>query len=104
MMEESRGERAPSRLIARQGLPPPTGCGRRIGRLASVRVLVLAPAAGFGGLCFRCSLEQEAEIGRDERVRRGDRVGVVDGPVVACEGDPAWVFAQPVLQLGPDLA
>src|SRR5262245_62498089 len=60
--------------------------GREPARSASVRVLVLAPAAGLGGLCFRCSLEQEAEIGRDEWVRRGDRVGVVDGLVLAREG------------------
>src|SRR6266480_1974602 len=73
-------------------------------RSASVRVLVLPPRAGLGGLGFRRSLEQEAEVRRDERVRRGDRVGVVDGPVLAREGDPARVLAQPVLELGPDLA
>ena len=58
---------------------------------ALLRVLVVPPAAGLGGLCFRRSLEQEAEAGRDERVRRGDRVGVVDGLVLAREGDPARV-------------
>ncbi len=78
--------------------------GREPTRSASLWVLVLPPAAGLGGLCFRRSLEQEAEVGRDERVRRRDGVGVVDGPVLAREGDPARVFAQPVLELGPDLA
>src|SRR5258708_1593883 len=77
--------------------------GREPTRPASLRVLVLPPAARLGGLWFRRPLEQEAEVGRDERVRRGDCVGVVDGPVVAREGDPARVFAQPVFQLGPDL-
>src|SRR6266581_4995779 len=56
--------------------------GREPTRAASLRVLVLPPAARLGGLCFRRSLEQEAEVGRDGRVRRGDRVGVVDGAVL----------------------
>src|SRR5256714_223376 len=73
-------------------------------RSESVRVFVLPQGAGVGGLGFRCPLEQEAEVRRDERVRRGHRVGVVNGPVPAREGDPARVLAQPVLQLGPDLA
>src|SRR5438128_1646612 len=71
---------------------------------ASVRVLVLAPGAGLGGLGFWGSLEQEVVVGRDERVGRHHRVGVVDGPVLAREGDPARAFPQPVLQLGADLA
>jgi len=73
-------------------------------RSASVRVLVLPPRAGLGGLRFRRSLEQEAVVGRDERVGRHHRVGVVNGPVLAREGDPARALAQPVLELGPDLA
>src|SRR6266566_2584688 len=73
-------------------------------RSASVRVLVLPPSAGLGGLDFRRSLEQETVVGRDERVWRHHRVGVVDGPVLAREGDPARALAQPVLELGPDLA
>src|SRR5260370_41169726 len=72
-------------------------------RSASLRVLVLPPAAGLGGLCFRRSLEQEGGGGRDERVRRRDRVGGVDGPGLAREADAARVFAQPVLPPGPDL-
>src|SRR5207302_9186905 len=70
----------------------------------SVRVLVLPPRTGLGGWRFRRSLEQEAEVRRDERVGRDHRVGVVDGPVLAREGDPARALAQPVLELGPDLA
>jgi hypothetical protein len=54
-------------------------------------------------LGFRRSLEQEAVVRGDERVRCCDRVGVVDGAVLAREGDPARVFAQPVLELGSDL-
>src|SRR5438876_1448915 len=73
-------------------------------RSASVRVLVLPPGARLGGLGFRRSLEQEAVVRRDERVGRHHRVGVVDGPVLAREGDPARALAQPVLELGPDLA
>src|SRR5438445_4901291 len=73
-------------------------------RSASVRVLVLPPRAGLGGWGFRRSLEQEAVVGRDERVGRHHRVSVVDGPVLAREGDPARALAHPVLELGPDLA
>src|SRR5258708_26019595 len=96
------GARLP--LVHQYGLHLTPAVGREPTRSASLRVLILPPAAGLGGLCFRRSLEQEAEVGRDERVRRGDRVGVVDGPVLAREGDPARVFAQAVLQLGPALA
>src|SRR2546422_9577398 len=74
------------------------------GKPASVRILVLPPGAGLGGLDFRRSLEQEAVVGRDERVWRHHRVGVVDGPVLAREGDPARALAPPVLELGPDPA
>src|SRR6202165_6064494 len=70
----------------------------------SVRVFVLPPRARLGGLRFRRSLEQEVVVGRDERVRCRHRVCVVDGAVLAREGDPAWVLAQTVLQLSPDLA
>src|SRR5256886_10160733 len=73
-------------------------------RSVSLRVFVLPPGAGFGGLGFRRSFEQEAVVRRDERVGRRHGVGVVDGPVLAREGDPAWVLAQPVLELGADLA
>src|SRR5712691_726419 len=72
-------------------------------RSASVRVLVLPPSAGLGGLGFGRSIEQEAEVRRDERVGRRHRVGVVDGAVIAREGDPARVLTQPVLELRPDL-
>jgi hypothetical protein len=58
-----------------------------------VRVLVLPPGAGLGGLRFRRSIEQEAEVRRDERVGRHHRVRVVDGAVLAREGDPARVLA-----------
>src|SRR5713226_5773938 len=73
-------------------------------RSESVRVFVLPPGAGFGGLGFRCSLEQEVEVRRDERVGRRHGVGVVDGPVLPRERDPARVLEQTVLQLSPDLA
>src|ERR1700674_1059537 len=69
----------------------------------SVRVFVLPPGAKFGWLGFRRSLEQEAVVRRDERVRRRHGVGVVHGAVLAGEGDPARVLAQTVLQLSPDL-
>src|SRR5439155_4186306 len=74
------------------------------GVATSVRVLVLPPSTGLGGLGLRRSLEQETVVRRDERVGRHHRVGVVDGPVLAREGDPARTLAQPVLELGPDLA
>src|SRR6266511_4082403 len=73
-------------------------------RSASVRVLVLPPSAGLGGLGFRRSLEQEAVVRRDERVGLHHRVGVVDGPILARERNPARALTQPVLELGPDLA
>src|SRR5260370_8749121 len=72
-------------------------------RSASLRVLVLPPAAGLGGLCFRRSLEHEAEVGRDERGPRRDRVGGVDGPLLARGGDPAPVFPHPPPHLRPRL-
>src|SRR5438045_2363891 len=71
---------------------------------ASVGVLILPPSPGLGRLVLRRSLEQEAEIRRDERVWRRYGVGVVDGPVLAREGDPARILTQPILELGPDLA
>src|SRR5207247_7807560 len=71
---------------------------------ASVRVLVLPPSAGLGWLGLRRSLQQEAVVRRDERVGRHHRVRVVDGPVLARERDPTRALAQPVLELGPDLA
>jgi hypothetical protein len=55
----------------------------------SVWVLVLSPGAGLFGLPFGGPFEQEVVVGRDERVRRHHRVGVVDGAVLAREGDPA---------------
>src|SRR5437879_4539693 len=63
----------------------------------SVRVFVLPQGAGVVGLRFRCSLEQEAEVRRDERVRRRHRIGVVNGAVLAREGDPARVLTQTIL-------
>src|SRR2546423_11513902 len=71
---------------------------------ASVRVLVLPPSTELGRWGLGRSLEQGAVVRRDERVGRRHRVGVVDGPVLAREGDPARVLAQPVLELRPDLA
>src|SRR5207237_303606 len=50
------------------------------------------------------ALEQKAVVRRDEGVGRHHRVGVVDGPVLAREGDPPRALAQPVLELGPYLA
>src|SRR5712691_11981575 len=78
-------------------------CSPPTRRQESARVLVLAPGAGVGGLGFWRSLEQEAEVGRDERVGRRHRVGVVDAAVLACEGDPARALPQSVLELRPDL-
>jgi len=66
----------------------------RTDRWASVRVLVLPPGPGLGGLGFRRSLEQEAVVRRDKRVGRHHRVGVIDGPVLAREGNPARALAQ----------
>src|SRR5258707_7801470 len=79
-------------------------CSPPTKRQESVRVLVLPPDGGVGGLGFWRSLEKEAEVGRDERVGRRHRVGVVDGRVLSRESDPARVLAQTVLQLTPDLA
>src|SRR5215213_3830174 len=69
----------------------------------SVRVLVLAPGAGLLGLRLRRSLEQERVVRRNERIGCRHRVGVVDTPVFAREGDEARVLAQAVLELGSDL-
>src|ERR1700694_2241251 len=44
------------------------------------------------------------ESGRGKRRGCRHRRCVVDGAVLAREGDPAWVLAQTVLQLSPDLA
>src|SRR6266568_8683471 len=74
------------------------------GRSASVRVLVLPPTTELGGWGLRRSLEQKAEVRRDERIGRRYRVGVVDDAVLARKRDPARPLAQPVLELGPDLA
>src|SRR5438552_14702519 len=71
-------------------------------RSESVRVFVLPQGVGVVGLGFRCSLEQEAEVRRDERVRRRDRVGVIYGAVLAREGDPARVLTQTISYLSPD--
>src|SRR5205814_1572583 len=49
-------------------------------------------------------IEQEAEVGSDERVGCGDRVGVVHGSVLPRERDVAGILAQAVLELGADLA
>src|SRR6202521_5798501 len=57
-------------------------------RLVSVGVFVLPPGARLGGLRFGRSLEQEAEVGRHEWVRRRHGVGVEDRAVLAREGDP----------------
>src|SRR5439155_1401482 len=86
-------------------------CGNPLARIPtrakassrSVRVLVLPPSPRLGRFGLRRSLEQEAEVRRDKRVGRRHGVGVVDGPVLARESDPARVLAQTVLQLGPDL-
>jgi hypothetical protein len=48
-------------------------------RKISVRVLVLAVVERLGGLRLRRPVEQEAEVGSDERVWCRDRVGVVRG-------------------------
>src|SRR5436190_10841161 len=71
---------------------------------ALVGVLVLPPGAGLVRRRFRCSVEQEVEVRRDEGVGRRDRIGVVDGAVFAREGDPAWILSQPVGEIGADLA
>ena len=63
----------------------------------------LRQVRGSSGPRLRRPLEQEAEVGGDERVGRRHRVGVVNGPVLAREGDPARGLAEAVLQLGPDL-
>ena|SRR5688572_20855281 len=70
----------------------------------SVGVFVLAPGAGLLGPGLRRSLEQERVVRRDERIWCRHGVGVVDGPVVACEGDEARRLAQAILELGSDLA
>ena len=64
----------------------------------------LRQVRGSAGPGFRGSLLQEAEVRRHERVGRRHGIGVVDGAVLACEGDPARVLAQPVLEVGSDLA
>src|SRR5215472_18720699 len=75
----------------------------RLGQL-SVRVLVLAVVERLVGLRLRRPVEQEAEVGSDERVWCGDRVGVVHGSVLPRERNVAGIFAQAVLELGADLA
>src|SRR5260370_8531926 len=72
--------------------------------LASVGVFVLPQCARLDGVRFRRSLEQEAEVGRDERARRRHGVGVVDSAVLTREGDPARVLAAAVLSPAPALA
>src|SRR5262245_41524084 len=71
---------------------------------ASVGVLVLAKRPGLWRLRFRRALEQEAGVRRDERIGSRDGVRVVHGAVLAREGDPARVLAQPVLEPRADLA
>src|SRR6266545_2171850 len=73
-------------------------------REISVRVLVLAVVERFVGLRLRRPIEQEAEVGSDERVWCRDRVGVVHGSVLPRERDVAGILAQAVLELGADLA
>src|SRR5215218_4784304 len=79
---------------------PPLSTEEVASSAGSVRVLVLPPGARLGWLGLRRPLEQEAEVRRDERIGCRHRVGVVDGPVLAREGDPARSLAQPVLGLG----
>src|SRR5207245_4241001 len=73
-------------------------------REISVRVLVLAVVERLAGLRLRRPVEQEAEVGSDERVWCRDRVGVVDGSVLPRERDVAGILAQAVLELGADLS
>ena len=43
-------------------------------------------------------------VRRDERIGRHHRIGVVNGSVLAREGDEARALAQAVLELGSDVA
>src|SRR2546425_6021995 len=54
----------------------------------SVRVLVFAPAAGFGGVGLWGSGERKAVVRRDERVGGRHRVHVVDITIFARQGGP----------------
>src|SRR5205823_12558809 len=99
----SRNERG-GQVATAAGPPFPPSKSREPTRSVSVGVLVLPPSTELGRWRFRRSLEQEAVVRRDERVGRHHRVGVVDGSVLAREGDPARALAQPVLELSPDLA
>src|SRR5437762_3518774 len=82
---------------------PPADAFRRL-RGTSVRVLVLAVVERLAGLRLRRPVEQEAEVGSDERVWCRDRVGVVHGSVLPRERDVAGILAQAVRELGADLA
>jgi hypothetical protein len=84
-------------LLGERASPAQPPGRRRQPNRGSVRVLVLAPGARLLGLCLRRAVEQEAVVRGDERVRRHHGVGVVDGPVLARERDPARAFTQAVL-------
>src|SRR5438105_11254173 len=90
----------------RDGIRTPkseTGLQARAPLPRSVRILVLPPGAGLLGSSLRRSREQERVVRRNERIGCSHRVGVVDPPVLTCEGDEARALAQAVLELGSDL-
>src|SRR5260370_42520606 len=64
-------------------------------RSASLRVLVLPPAAGLGGLCFPRSLRKEVQVRGDERIRHRSRVGMVARHDHAPLDNTTWVRAPP---------
>src|SRR5436190_24199057 len=70
---------------------------------SSVRVLVLAPGARLLVALLGRAFEERRVVRGYERIGRHDRVRVVNGPVLASEGDPAGALPQAVLQLRPDL-
>src|SRR5690348_909390 len=70
----------------------------------SVWVFVLAHDAVDVLLRLWRSVEQKAEVRRDEWIWRRHGVGVVDSSILESEGDPARCFAQAVFQLRPHLA
>src|SRR2546423_12144744 len=86
--------------VADPVLWPPLGRGFS-GR--SERILVLAPAAWLRGLRLRRPLEQHGEEGRDKRIGRHHRVGVVNSPVLARKRDVARALAEAVLERGANL-
>src|SRR5260370_8871812 len=73
-------------------------------REISVRVLVLAVVERLVGLRLRRPVEQEAEVGSDERVWCRDRLGVVQHSFPPAEPDEPGILAQPAPYLGADLA